>query len=185
VLLVVAFLAFSLCASSVYIANDLLDLDSDRTHPRKRKRPFASGQVPVWMGVALAPVLFLSLAFVKRYAELHSQLASGNEKVHGRGYYTSDSQLIQTFGITSGYASVVVLALYLNSDAVVQLYRSPQVMWGAVPLVLFWVSWMWMQAHRGLMHDDPLVFAVKDRASLIAGAVFVVVMGVGALGWPW
>jgi hypothetical protein len=54
-----------------------------------------------------------------------------------------------------------------------------------VPLVLFWVSWMWMQAHRGLMHDDPLVFAVKDRASLIAGAVFVVVMGVGALGWPW
>jgi phosphoserine phosphatase len=183
--LVVAFLAFSLCASSVYIANDLLDLDSDRIHPRKRKRPFASGQVPVWMGVALAPVLFLSLAFVKRYAELHSQLASGNEKVHGRGCYTSDSQPIQTFGITSSCASVVVLALYLNSDAVVQLYRPPQVMWGAVPLVLFWVSWMWMQAHRGLMRDDPLVFAVKDRASLISGAVFVVVMGVGALGWPW
>ena len=79
----------------------------------------------------------------------------------------------------------MVLALYLNSYAVVQLYKSPQVIWGAVPLVLFWVSWMWMQAHRGHMHDDPLVFAVKDRASLIAGAVFVVVMGMGAMGWPW
>jgi 4-hydroxybenzoate polyprenyltransferase len=257
--LAVAFLAFSLCASSVYIANDLLDLDSDRIHPRKRKRPFASGQVPVWMGVALAPVLllislglaaavgngfmawlvvyfvltcayswglkrltlvdcltlailytlrivagaaaaglglsfwilafsvflFLSLAFVKRYAELHSQAASGNEKVHGRGYYTSDAQLIQTFGITSGYASVVVLALYLNSDAVVQLYKSPQVIWGAVPLVLFWVSWMWLKAHRGQMHDDPLVFAVKDRTSIIAGVLFILSLVLGAGGWSW
>ena len=75
--LALAFLSFSLCASTVYIANDLLDLESDRLHPRKRKRPFASGLVPAWMGVVATPVLlafsaflFLWLAFVKRYAEL-------------------------------------------------------------------------------------------------------------------
>lgn len=257
--LVIAICAFSLCASSVYIANDLLDLESDRQHPRKCTRPFASGQVPAWMGVLLAPVLllaavllgstvgksflmwlmiyftltcayswglkrvmlvdcltlallytlrivagaaaagmglsfwllafsiflFLSLAFVKRYAELELQRQSGKEKVHGRGYYTSDAPLIQNLGISSGYASVLVLALYLNSDMVVKLYRIPEFVWGAVLVMLFWISWVWMQAHRGKMHDDPLVFAVKDRASLLAGVILLGVLLIGAMGWSW
>ena len=129
--------------------------------------------------------LFLSLAFVKRYAELEVQLHGGHEKLHGRGYVTTDASLIQTLGVTSGYAAVVVLAMYLNSAAVVALYTSPTLLWGAVPVMLFWISWMWMQAHRGNMHDDPLVFAVKDKASLLAGAIFAVVIGMGAVGWPW
>ena len=78
-----------------------------------------------------------------------------------------------------------MLALYLNSDAVLRLYRTPEIMWAAVPILLFWISWMWMQAHRGLMHDDPLVFAVKDKASLATGAAFAVVLGLGAVGWNW
>jgi 4-hydroxybenzoate polyprenyltransferase len=257
--LIVAFLSFSLCASTVYIANDLLDLESDRQHPRKRARPFAAGLVPVWIGVVIAPVLlatslalatvvgsaffawllfyfaltcayswglkrlmlvdgltlavlytlrivagaaaagmtlsfwllafsgflFLSLAFVKRYAELQLQLLSGKQKVHGRGYYTSDAPLIQMLGVTSGYACVLVLALYLNSDAVVKLYRTPEFVWAAVPVMLFWVSWMWMQAHRGHMHDDPLVFAVKDKASLLAGFAFAAVLVIGTVGTHW
>lgn len=257
--LTLAFLSFSFCASSVYIVNDLLDLESDRLHPRKRQRPFASGLVPAWMGVALAPLLllvsvvlaqyvggtffpwllfyfavtcayswglkrlilidclvlamlytlrivagaaaannslsfwllafavflFLSLAFVKRYAELQVQSPNDRKIVHGRGYYTSDAPLIQIMGITSGYASVVVLALYLNSDVVLQLYRIPEFVWGAVPVVLFWISWVWMNAHRGNMHDDPLVFAVKDKASLLAGGAFAVVLAIGNRGWPW
>jgi 4-hydroxybenzoate polyprenyltransferase len=255
--LVLAFAAFSLCASSVYIANDLLDLESDRQHPRKCKRPFASGVLPAWTGALLAPLLlvaslllaslvgasflawlvfyfvltcaysfglkrlmlvdcltlavlytlrivagaaaagmslsfwllafsiflFLSLAYVKRYAELQVKMGSGKEKVHGRGYFTSDAPLVQTLGITSGYAAVVVLALYLNSDAVLQLYKTPEFIWGAVPVMLFWVSWIWMQAHRGEMHDDPLVFAVKDKASLVAGAAFAAVLVLGTLVW--
>jgi 4-hydroxybenzoate polyprenyltransferase/phosphoserine phosphatase len=257
--LILAFFSFSLCASSVYVANDLMDLESDRQHPRKCNRPFASGLVPAWMGVALAPLLvigslalahyvsgqflpwlmfyfvltcayswglkrlmlvdcltlamlytlrivagaaaasmslsfwllafsvflFLSLAFLKRYAELESHLLSGKEEAHGRGYFTSDAPLIQTLGITSGYAAVVVLALYLNSDAVLKLYRTPEVVWGAVPVMLFWVSWMWMQAHRGKMHDDPLVFAMKDKASLFSGVAFAAVLAIGTIGWPW
>jgi 4-hydroxybenzoate polyprenyltransferase len=255
--LLLAFASFSLCASSVYIFNDLLDLESDRAHPRKRHRPFASGAVPVltgvvagtlllavslafatrlqpgfhaWLGVyflltcayswvlkrlmlvdcvslaalytvrivagaaavglalsfwllAFSVFLFLSLAFVKRYAELEVQVLSGKTKAHGRGYYTSDAPLIQTLGVTAGYGAVLVLALYLNSDAVLRLYRTPEVVWGAVPVLLFWISWMWMKAHRGQMHDDPLVFAVKDKVSLVTGAVFAAVVLAGTVGW--
>lgn len=257
--LVLAFFSFSFCASAVYITNDLLDLESDRLHPRKRHRPFASGLIPAWRGVLLMPVmlavglllavmvgpeflqwlalylfltcaysfglkrlvlvdcltlamlytlriiagaaaagldmsfwllaesvfLFLSLAFVKRYAELALQDQSGEIKAHGRGYYTSDAPLIQTLGVTSGYIAVLVLALYLNSEEVLELYRSPAFVWAAIPFMLFWVSWMWMQASRGNMHDDPLVFAVKDKASLLAGLGFAVVLVIGSMGWRW
>ena len=257
--LIMAFFSFSLCASSVYIVNDLLDLESDRQHPRKCMRPFASGLIPASVGVALAPVLllsslalalhvgshflswllfyfvltcaysgglkrlmlvdclilamlytlrivagaaaismglsfwllafsvflFLSLAFVKRYAELEVQLLSGKQKTHGRGYYTSDAPLLQTMGMASGYAAILVLAFYLNSEDVTKLYKTPELVWGAVPIMLFWISWMWMKAHRGEMHDDPLVFALKDKASLQAGVAFAAVLAMGAAGWPW
>jgi len=137
-----------------------------------------------WL-LAFSVFLFLSLAFVKRYAELEVQVLSGNTKAHGRGYYTSDAPLVQTLGIAAGYGAVLVLALYLNSDAVLRLYATPEIMWAAVPVLLFWVSWMWMQAHRGNMHDDPLVYAVKDKASLAAGVVFTVVLALGSVGWNW
>ncbi|MDO9454429.1 MAG: hypothetical protein Q7J29_16440 [Stagnimonas sp.] len=133
-----------------------------------------------WL-LAFSVFLFLSLAFVKRYAELELQRSSGRTNLNGRGYLTGDAQLIQTMGITAGQASVLVLALYLNSEAVTKLYRNPEVIWGAVPVMLFWVHWMWMQAHRGRMHDDPLVFAVKDRTSLLAGACVAVVLAAGVL----
>lgn len=255
--LCLAFFAFSICASAVYIANDLLDLESDRRHPRKRLRPFASGRIPAWKGVVVAPVLllvsaaigsfvgnafmswliiyfvvtsayslllkriilvdclvlallytlriaagaaaaalpltfwllafsiflFLSLAFVKRYAELETRLKDGKHKVHGRGYYTTDAPLIQSLGIGTGISSVLVLALYMNTDAVLKFYQTPQFVWGAVFVLLFWISWMWMKAHRGEMHDDPLVFAVKDRASQLAGLAFGMALIAGSVSW--
>jgi 4-hydroxybenzoate polyprenyltransferase len=144
----------------------------------------ASMSLSFWL-LAFAVFLFLSLAFVKRYAELEIQLLSGKEKTHGRGYFTSDASLVQTLGVTAGFSAVLVLALYLNSEAVVKLYKAPEIIWGAVPVMLFWISWMWMQAHRGKMHDDPLVFALKDKASLSAGIVFALVLLAGAGGWPW
>jgi 4-hydroxybenzoate polyprenyltransferase len=257
--LLLAFAAFSLCASSVYIANDLMDLESDRHHPRKRARPFAAGTVPIRTGVVLVPLLaaaslalallvnpafvgwlavyfgltwayswrlkrvvlvdcltlaalytlrvvagaaaavlalsfwllafsgflFLSLAFVKRYAELQAQAAEGRTHAHGRAYLTTDAPLIQVLGIVSGYTAAVVLALYLNSEAVLLLYAQPQFVWATVPIMVWWVSWMWLRAFRGEMHDDPLVFAFRDKASLIAGVLFGCVLFLGTTGWPW
>lgn len=258
-LLIMAFFSFSLSASGTYVINDLLDLESDRLHPRKRNRPFAAGLIPIPLGLMVSPLLiaagiflasqtnagfllclvcylvltccyswflkrfvlldcltlavlytlrivagaaavgmslsfwllafsvflFLSLAFVKRYAELEVQLLEGREKAHGRGYLTSDASLLQNLGISAGYAAALVLSLYLNSEQVLLLYATPEFVWGAVLILLYWISWMWMQAHRGRMHDDPLVFAIKDRVSLLAGAAFLLFLFMGTVKLPW
>jgi 4-hydroxybenzoate polyprenyltransferase len=241
-----AFLAFGLCASSVYILNDLMDLESDRQHPQKRRRPFAAGMLSplnglavaallllcslsialwmapaflIWLGVyygmtmaytfflkrrvlvdcltlgalytlrivagwaavglaasfwllAFSLFLFLSLAFVKRYSELLILVKSGRVDVQGRGYRTGDLSIVQSMGIASGFTAVMVMALYINGDTVLKLYSRPELLWLTIPVLLYWVSRMWMQAHRGNMAEDPVIFAIKDRYSLICGALF-------------
>lgn len=245
---VAAFAIFSICASGVYLLNDLFDLEADRRHPRKRERPFASGQLSLVAGMlaallltlvafgaawslgprftlvlfgyflltlayslylkqiamldvivlaalyttriiagaiavgiglsfwllAFSMFLFLSLAILKRYTELGVQREAGNAQVHGRGYATSDYELLASLGGASGYLSVLVLALYINSTASELLYRHPKLLWLLCPLLLYWISRAWIVAHRGAMHDDPVVFAATDNVSrivLVLGAV--------------
>ncbi len=245
-----AFLAFSLCASSVYLLNDMLDLAADRQHHSKCKRPFAAGQLSLLFGLLAAPLLllvavaiacalpfkfllvlaayyvatlaysfglkqlvmidvlalaglytvrivagaaatgialsfwllmfaifiFLSLAIVKRYAELFVMRQQGKLKAKGRGYQVEDLTLLQSLGGASGYLSILVLALYVNSPDIAVMYHHPKMVWALVPIMLYWISRIWMQTHRGQMHDDPLVFALKDRVSLLTGLVAAVVL---------
>jgi 4-hydroxybenzoate polyprenyltransferase len=246
------FLAFSMCASSVYLVNDLLDLAADRQHPSKRSRPFASGRLPLAHGLVVAPLLatvafvlalrlvplfagvlalyyiltlayslrlkkramvdvialaglytiriiagsalistapsfwllafsmflFLSLAMIKRYTELLTLLKRGKKNSTGRGYAVGDVQLVQSLGIASGYQAVLVLALYINSTASELLYRRPQVLWLLCPLLLYWISRTWLIAHRGLMREDPVIFAATDRTSqMVALACAIVAAG--------
>jgi 4-hydroxybenzoate polyprenyltransferase len=256
-LAVIAFLSFSLCASSVYITNDLLDLESDRSHPRKRFRPFASAKLSVLYGVIAAPLLivaslllgavvgvdflfvllvylfltvtysfslkrlilvdcltlatlytiriisgaaavsvslsfwllafsifiFLSLALVKRYAELLVQSREGKNSAHDRGYLVTDAPLLQALGVSSGYISTLVIALYLRSENVMSLYAQPLAIWLLIPILLFWVSWVWLKSSRGEMHDDPIVFAAKDKTSLSVAAITVFVFIYAAIGF--
>ena len=246
---VLAFFCFGLVASSVYVLNDLRDVEADRHHPRKRFRPLASGAMPVMVGKALAatllfagallamqlpkefrfvlagywaatlgyslglkkrpildvgilaglytvrmyagsaatgvPVsewlasfamfLFLSLAFIKRAAEL---VAAG-EALPGRGYRPVDQGPIFTMGITSGYLSVLVLALYVSSQDVRRLYTHPGWLWLLCPLVLFWISELWLRARRGEVDDDPLIFALRNRSSWIVLALGAAVVWFG------
>jgi 4-hydroxybenzoate polyprenyltransferase len=141
----------------------------------------AVGSAMTFWLLAFSVFLFLSLAFIKRFAELQVQLLQGKHKAHGRGYFTDDAPLIQMLGIAAGFLSVLVLALYLNSPEVQLLYTQPQWVWGNVPVMVFWVSWLWLRAHRGEMHDDPLIFAVKDKVSLISGVLFASFLMLGSL----
>ena len=245
----VAFLAFSLGASSIYLLNDLFDLTSDRMHPRKRFRPMASGRISIRAGftaslllfsssIALAafrlpflqillvyiavsiaytfilkqslildvlclaglytlrivaggavtgiPIsvwllafsmfLFLSLAFVKRYTELATHTVSRNETLHGRGYCAIDLDMIRSVGPASGYLAVLVICLYLNDSESIALYRDPGLLLLLGPVIFYWISRVWFLAQRGQMHSDPVVFALKDRQSLVAALACAIII---------
>jgi 4-hydroxybenzoate polyprenyltransferase len=247
-----ALISFCLCASSVYLLNDMLDLEADRAHARKSKRPFATGDLSLAAGFILVPVLlgaaaliavflppkfqlalaayyllttayslalkrfllidavalaglytlriiagaaavtvalsfwlllfsvflFLSLAFVKRYAELDALRRQQRLAAIGRGYRVEDLAVLQSFGTAAGYLSVLVLALYINSPEISALYHRPKVIWILCVLMLYWVSRVWMTAHRGGMHDDPVVYALRDRVSLGLGLVAAITVTV-------
>jgi 4-hydroxybenzoate polyprenyltransferase len=234
--------AFSLCASSVYLLNDLVDLKADRVHPSKRRRPFASGELPIKAGLFLIPVLFVlavvvsafislnfilcllgyfvlttaytfalkkkmivdvivlatlytvriiaggiatdvvvsqwllmfaifvftSLALMKRYVELSARLENNLPDPENRNYKTSDLHIVATLAAASGVNSVTIFALYLSSPAVAAAYSRPGALWLICPILLYWFARAVMMAHRRTMDDDPVVFALKDRVSLIA-----------------
>lgn len=236
-----AFLAMSLCASGTYLWNDLLDLEYDRAHPRKRLRLAASGRTSLqriaiasialvsggllgaffldvnyglllvgyiistlsyslyFKRVALADIfvlaflylsrvvggiiisdavisfwlfaftflLFLSLAAAKRHVELQLTSDRGDETLQGRGYQTADLPAISGIGMATGVSSCIVLGLYSNSTQVASLYERPEWLWGICVVALYWISRIWFLTHRSLMHDDPLVFALKDRGTWI------------------
>jgi 4-hydroxybenzoate polyprenyltransferase/phosphoserine phosphatase len=237
----VAFVALSLCASANYLVNDLLDLQADRKHPRKCKRPFASGAVPLAHGLVLAPLLligglalaatvslflaaavmayvvvtsvyslalkeyfladtlllaslytfrilvgsvaigvkpsfwilafsmflFLSLALVKRCSELKLLATQSVTHTKGRDYRASDLDVLYPMGIASGFLAVQVFALYINAEEVSARYQTPEALWTVCIGLLYWMGRMWFKTGRGEMHDDPLVFALKDRTSLL------------------
>ncbi len=137
---------------------------------------FAIGVALSFWLLAFSMFIFLSLALVKRYAELFQRRAEGRpQKAPGRGYHSADLEIIASLGAAAGYMSVMVLALYINDSHTAQLYRRPEVIWLACPLLLAWVSRLWMLAHRGQMHEDPVIYAVTDRWSLLSGALLAMI----------
>jgi 4-hydroxybenzoate polyprenyltransferase len=128
-----------------------------------------------WL-LAFSMFLFLSLAFLKRYAEL-SQLTEGAEEaIARRGYLRGDREWLGSMGGASGYISVLVLALYINSDQVIALYLHPLLLWLICPLLLLWISRMWLLAHRGRINQDPIVATVGDPASYGIGALVAAIL---------
>ena len=137
---------------------------------------YACGLVPTFWILAFSMFLFLSLAMVKRYAELLDARSKGEtEQTKGRGYFPGDLEIIANLGSSSGYLSVLVLALYIQDFRTVKMYHTPELIWLACPILLYWISRVWMIAHRGKMHDDPVLFAIKDKASLLTGVLFATV----------
>ena len=110
---------------------------------------------------------FLSLGAVKRFIELSNLKSRGVEKAKGRDYATSDRIPIGIFGISSGYLSIVIFTLYLSSLEIGTLYKSPERLWGMMPVLLYWISRLWLLAYRGSVNEDPVVFAFKDITSYI------------------
>lgn len=244
-----AFCCFSLTASATYIVNDLLDIETDRHHPQKRSRPFASGDLSAFTGAGIAAVLlllallgarllpvafygwlllylamtlaystyfkkipvvdvltlsglytlrllagsaatgthishwlggfsvflFFSLAVAKRFAELENLSATDSPPKNGRGYMLVDIPQLRSFGTSSAFAAVVIFAIYISGPDVIKLYRNPSLLWLIMPLMILWLCRVWLLASRGELHEDPVVFALTDRMSLLIGGAVAVV----------
>ena len=148
-------------------------------------RIFAGGAatgLPIseWL-LAFSIFFFFSLAAVKRQGELVDAARCGRAKATGRGYESDDLLVVSMMALSSGYIAVLVMALYLDSPAVQQLYNHPIRLWGICPILLYWLSRMVMMTHRGRMHDDPIVFAMKDRVSRYCGVLVLIVIIAGIL----
>jgi 4-hydroxybenzoate polyprenyltransferase len=247
---VIAFAAFSLCASAVYIVNDLVDIEADRQHPKKKLRPLASGAiktlhaeiaVPVLLALAFAGAavvsskfclallaylalttaysiwlkrkmlvdvvvlamlytirviagaiaisvplsawllafsmfMFLSLALMKRYSELALRIDQNLSDPSNRNYKLGDLVIVGCLAVSSGFNAVTIFALYISSPAVQELYARPEVLWLVCPVLTYWIGRAMILAHRRMMDDDPIVFAIKDPVSRIAGALIAVLV---------
>jgi 4-hydroxybenzoate polyprenyltransferase len=126
-----------------------------------------------WL-LAFCLFFFLNLAFLKRYVDVRRVAEAGEGGVPGRDYQASDLSLLASMGPASGYLAALILALYIQSENVARLYRTPDLLWVATPLAVYWLSRMWLLAQRGRMDDDPVAFAVRDPVTWgvgIAGAV--------------
>ena len=244
-----AFCCFSLTASSAYVVNDLLDIETDRRHPQKRLRPFATGDLSAFTGLAgvvlflllalsgarflpaafsgwlllylattlayswylkriavvdvlvlsglytlrllagsaatqshishwlagFSVFLFFSLAIAKRFAELQNLRSGGLTPGNARGYLVADIDQLRSFGTASAFAAVVIFAIYISSSDVVILYRHAQLLWLIMPLMILWLCRVWLLTSRGELNEDPLVFALTDRVSLLIGAAIAAV----------
>lgn len=128
----------------------------------------ASGhEVSLWL-LGFSSFLFLSLALVKRVSELGRHAVRGTEGfIARRGYMVEDGPMLQMFGCAASFASAIVLSLYVQSDVAQRAYAHPQLLWGAIPLLLFWQCRLWLSTARGYMHDDPIVYAARDWVSWI------------------
>ncbi len=252
----IAFASFSLCASSTYIFNDLLDMEADRKHPHKRLRPFAAGDLSAAAGASISAVflggslamaaawlpgkflmwmllylgatlsyslylkrvalvdvillaglytvrllagaaattvtitpwlaafslfLFLSLAMVKRFSELQNTRERGQAPANGRGYLLEDLEQLRSFGTACAYAAVVVFSFYIGDQGAAHLYRHPLRLWLITPLMIYWLSRVWLLAARGELNEDPVIFAMTDRVSLLIGVLVAAVAAAAAL----
>lgn len=131
--------------------------------------------VSTWLA-SFSIFFFLSLAFVKRYAELENLRERGGAKAGGRGYHVTDIEQLRSFGSASGYVSVAVLTLYISNLNAAQLYHHTNRLWLLVPVLLLWISLLWLRASRGELDEDPVVYAITDRRSLLLGLAVVAVV---------
>jgi 4-hydroxybenzoate polyprenyltransferase/phosphoserine phosphatase len=246
----IAFLAFSLVASSIYILNDVVDIEADRKHPSKMRRPLAAGTVPIFQALLIAPLMsvlglasaiaiswrlaavlvgylllttaysfflkrkmmidvvtlaalftlrvaggaaalavpvsewllafslfiFTALALIKRYVELAARIDGDLPDPTNRNYRKSDLEIVASLAAAASFNAVTIFALYISSETVRALYRHPQALWLVCPILMYWLGRMLLMAQRRLIDDDPIVFALRDRNSILCLGLIILIL---------
>jgi 4-hydroxybenzoate polyprenyltransferase len=139
-------------------------------------------RLTMWL-LAFSMFFFLSLAFAKRYSELIQVEDAGEAHISGRGYEVRDLRVIESIGPSSGYLAVLVFCNYLDSKEMTGLYPHPQMLWLVAPILLYWITRIWFIARRRQLHDDPIIFAIRDRRSHVCGLLAAVIVVVASIPW--
>jgi 4-hydroxybenzoate polyprenyltransferase len=245
-----AFVLFCALSSSGYLLNDVRDVEADRAHPTKKKRPIASGDVSPGIAVAIGLILvlagftlemgtsmratlllslyvilnvaysrllkeyaiidvlllasfytlrilvggaaanivlttwllafsmftFFSLALAKRVSELQGAQDRRKARSGRRGYQVEDLTILTIMGACAGELAVLVFALYLNSGEMSRLYKHPDALWYLCLMVFYWVSRLWLSVHREEVHEDPVIFTLRDPGSYVCVVLAAVVL---------
>lgn len=132
--------------------------------------------MPSFWLLSFAMFIFFSLALMKRSADLVLGRSNGQDLMEGRGYMAGDAAIVQMSGVASGYMSVLVLALYINSEDVRLLYTHPELIWLLCPLLFYWISRVWLITSRGKMTEDPVLFTIRDRASQVVAVITAIIL---------
>ena len=255
VLSIKGFIIFSIVASSIYIINDIVDLEADQNHLYKKNRPLAAGLVninqckyfiilllslsflflfdsninfiflifsyfivsnaysfifkkyviidliilaslytlriiggalitdislSIWL-LSFSVFFFLSLAAIKRQIEIINAKKLKKKKITGRGYILEDKKIINMIAVSSGFISILILVLYLNSPQILNLYSSPYFLWGVCLVVLFWISRIILISNRGEIKDDPIIYAINDKISYLCLLIILFIMWLGII----
>ena len=138
--------------------------------------------ISAWL-LAFSMFIFLSLAFAKRHVELHQALGKTGQ-IKARGYLTSDLHMVASMGPAAGYLAVLVFCLYVESDVVTVMYRTPVLLWFVCPVMLYWISRIWFLAGRGHMQEDPVKFALIDRVSWLCALIIALIAGAARFWQP-
>ena len=245
-----SFIAFSMLASSVYVFNDIVDVDHDRKHPKNKSRPIANGNLSIfsaysillvcfliggWLALGLGTpfiilttiyivlnllysfylkkviildvilimsfytlrliaghvpneillspwmlsfsiFLFFSLGLLKRYVDTIIMHENNEPFLSGRSYSINDSNMLMTLGTGSGLVSALVLILYTGSDQIQQFYTTPMVLVALAPVMLYWISRLWLMAERGMIKSDPVLYVVKDKISYLTFLIVLILL---------
>jgi len=127
--------------------------------------------------------LFSSLSYAKRHTEIAKVMALSDKTINGRGYRTGDALMVLTVGLASGISAVMIMVLYIVEEAFrSSFYGSTVWLWGFPPLVFLFIVRIWLVSVRGEMSDDPVAFAIKDRASLVLLGLLSICFGFAWLG---
>ena len=145
----------------------------------------AAQVTPSFWLLAFSGFCFLSLALVKRYVETMGYATNENSQVPGRGYTGNDTTMLGSMGIAAGYMAVLTFALFTNASDVVARYSRPELLWFIPPLLLYYFSYMWFKAHRRQLHDDPIIFSLKNPVTLGIGCLCFVLFLVAFWGNRW
>jgi 4-hydroxybenzoate polyprenyltransferase len=119
---------------------------------------------------------FSALAILKRMVESQNAAEREDDDLAGRGWTVQDIPVLLGFGAACSVASALVYCLYVTSDEVTRLYDRPDVLWLGLPILLYWLGRVWLLASRGEVHEDPVLFALRDRSSYLVGAGLAAVL---------